>query len=110
VNHRLSSIAAAKQRHSLTEVASRTGIWLSALTGTVTVHCPLPSHGHPDRTPSLRLYLDDGTWYCFACSHRAGDVVQWVEETEGVGWRQAIEILDSGRPLTNAWAGIYTIY
>jgi DNA primase len=65
----------------------------------------MPSHGHPDRTPSLRLYLDDGTWYCFACSEHAGDVVQWVQQTESVDWHNAIEILDSGRPLTNAWAG-----
>jgi DNA primase catalytic core len=53
----------------------------------------------------LRLYLDDGMWYCFGCSDRAGDVVQWTEQAEGVGWRQAIEILDSGQPLSNAWAG-----
>ena len=103
---RPSPIEAARQRHALAEVAARTGIWLPATSGTVTVRCPMPSHGHPDRTPSLRLYLDDGTWYCFGCSDRAGDVVQWVEQTEGAGWRQAIEILDSGRALANAWAGI----
>lgn len=64
----------------------------------------MPSHGHPGRTPSLRLYLDDDTWYCFGCSARAGDVVQWVTQTEGADWRQAIQILHSGQPLTNAWA------
>lgn len=101
---RHSPIEAARQRHSLADVASRTGIWLGASFGSVTVRCPMPSHGHPDRTPSLRLYLDDRTWYCFGCSQRAGDVVEWVQQTEGVDWRQAIQILDSGRPLTNAWA------
>lgn len=101
----LSPIEAARQRHHLAEVASRTGIWLAATSGTVTARCPMPSHGHPDRTPSLRLYLDDGTWYCFACSNRAGDVVGWVQQTESADWRRAIEILDSGRPLTNAWNG-----
>ena len=102
---RLSPIEAARDRHRLAEVATRTGIWLNSTAGTVTVRCPMPSHGHPDRTPSLRLYLDDDTWYCFGCSARGGDVVQWVTQTEGVDWRQAIQILDSGRPLTNAWAG-----
>ncbi len=105
MSRQASPIEAARQRHSLAEVAARTGVWLRATTGTVTVRCPMPSHGHPDRTPSLRLYLDDGMWYCFGCSDRAGDVVQWTEQVEGVGWRQAIEILDSDRPLTNAWAG-----
>jgi DNA primase len=105
---RLSPIEAARARHPLADVASRTGIWLPATSGTVTVRCPMPSHGHPDRTPSLRLYLDDGTWYCFGCSARAGDVVQWVTQTEGADWRRAIEILDSGRALTNAWAATGT--
>jgi DNA primase len=101
---RPSPIEAARARHHLGDVASRTGIWLPATSGRVTVRCPMPAHGHPDHTPSLRLFLDDGTWYCFGCSDRAGDVVQWVEQTEGVGWRQAIEILDSGKRLTDAWA------
>jgi DNA primase len=106
MTNRPSPIEAARQRHTLAEVARRTGIWLPSTTGTVTVRCPMPSHGHPDRTPSLRLYLDDGRWYCFACSDRAGDVIQWAQDTEGVDWRQAIDILDSGHPLTNAWTGL----
>jgi DNA primase len=106
MSRHLSPIEAARQRHPLAAVASRTGIWLPTTGGTVTVRCPMPSHGHPDRTPSLRLYLEDGTWYCFACSDRAGDVVQWAEQTERVGWREAIDILDSARPLTNAWAAV----
>ena len=106
MNHWRSPIEAARDRHRLADVASRTGIWLQTTSGTVTVRCPMPSHGHPDRSPSLRLYLDDDTWYCFGCSQHAGDVVEWVTQTEGVDWRGAIEILDSGRPLTNAWATV----
>jgi DNA primase len=67
------------------------------------VRCPLPSHNHFDRSPSLRLYLDDGIWHCFGCG-QMGDVVEWVCQSEGVGWRQAIRILDSGCALTRAWA------
>lgn len=104
MNRGPSSIEAARSRHRLADIASRTGIRLPATSGRVTVRCPMPAHGHPDRTPSMRLFLDDGTWYCFGCSDRAGDVVQWVERTEGVGWRQAINILDSGKRLTDAWA------
>jgi DNA primase len=71
------------------------------------VRCPLPSHGHFDRSPSLRLYLDDGIWHCFGCG-QTGDVVEWVCQSEGVGWRQAIRILDSGCALTRAWAASET--
>jgi len=101
---RPSPITAARARHSLAEVAARTGIDPTRTAGSVTVRCPLPSHGHPDRTPSLRLHLDHGMFSCFGCGAR-GDVVEWVRQTEGVDWRQAIAILDSGRSLTNAWAG-----
>jgi DNA primase len=98
-----SPIAATVERHPLAEVAQRTGIALNASAGTVTVRCPLPSHGHPDRTPSMRLYLDDGHYYCFGCGAR-GDVVQWVRDAEALSVAEAIELLDSRRPITNAWS------
>ena len=99
-----SPIQAALGRHRLAEVARRTGIPLDTDTGSVTVRCPLPSHAHADRTPSMRLYLDDDRYYCFGCTAK-GDVIQWVRETEGVGVTAAIRVLDSGSSLTNAWAG-----
>jgi DNA primase len=95
----------ARDRHRLAAVAARTGILVPSSTGgTVTVRCPFPSHGHPDRTPSLRLYLHDDRFYCFGCNAK-GDVVQWARDTERAGITDAIAILDSGRILTNAWAG-----
>jgi DNA primase len=83
-------------------VARRIGIDLYRSSGAVMVHCPLPSHGHFDRSPSLRLHLDEGIWHCFGCG-RTGDVVEWVCQSEGVRWGEAIRILDSGRLLTRAW-------
>ncbi len=100
-----SAIDDALRRHRLADVARRTGIPLSSDAGSVTVRCPLPSHGHPDRTPSMRLYLDDSRYYCFGCSAK-GDVIQWVRETEGVGVAAAIRVLGSNASLTNAWAGV----
>jgi DNA primase len=100
-----SPIEAALRRHRLAEVARRTGITLPTDTGSVTVRCPLPSHGHPDRTPSLRLYLDDDRYYCFGCAAK-GDVIQWARHTDQLGIAAAIQALDSGRSLTNAWAGL----
>ncbi|MGH9046935.1 MAG: CHC2 zinc finger domain-containing protein, partial [Acidimicrobiales bacterium] len=102
---RPSRIEAAIRRHRLAEVVRRTGITLTADTGSVTVRCPLSSHGHPDRTPSLRLYLDDDRYYCFGCAAK-GDVIQWARDTDQLGVAAAIQALDSGRSLTNAWAGL----
>ncbi|MHB1739148.1 MAG: CHC2 zinc finger domain-containing protein [Actinomycetes bacterium] len=85
-------------------MAARTGVDPFRTTGSVTVRCPFPSHGHPDRTPSLRLHLDDGIFFCFGCGAK-GDVVEWVRQTETVDWREAISFLDDRRPLTNAWVG-----
>jgi DNA primase len=102
---RPSPIEAARARHLLAEVAARTGVDPYRTSGSTTVRCPLPSHGHFDRTPSLRLYLDDAMFSCFGCGAR-GDVVEWVCRAEGVDWREAIAILDSGRRITNAWAAV----
>jgi DNA primase len=55
--------------------------------------------------PSLYLHLDSGLFFCFGCGV-TGDVVEWASRSEGVGWREAIDILDTGRPLTNAWASV----
>ena len=68
------------------------------------MRCPLPSHGHPDHSPSLRLFLDEGIFFCFGCGSR-GDVVEWVCRLDSLGWREAIAVLDSARPLANAWSG-----
>ncbi|MGO9657399.1 MAG: hypothetical protein ACLP7F_03415, partial [Acidimicrobiales bacterium] len=62
---RPSPVEAARARHRLSGVAGRTGIALGTVSGTVTVNCPMVSHGHHDRTPSMRLYLDDDHYYCF---------------------------------------------
>ncbi len=59
---RPSPIEAARARHSLDHVARRASINLYRTSGSVMVRCPLPSHGHFDRSPSLQLHLDDGIW------------------------------------------------
>ena len=81
----LATIEAARARHSLDDVVR------------------LASHGHLDRSPSLQLHLDDGIRHCLGCGE-TGDVVERVYQSEAVGWRQAIRILDSGCALTRACA------
>jgi len=81
----LATIEAASARHSLDDVAR------------------LASHDHFDRSPSLQLHLDDGVWHFLGCGQTAA-VVDWVCQSKGLGWRQAIRILDSGRVLGRAGA------
>jgi hypothetical protein len=81
----LATIEAARARHGLDDVVR------------------LASHGQFDRSPSLQLHLDDGIWH-FLGYGQTGDVVEPVCQSEGVGWRQAIRILDSGRVLGRAGA------
>ncbi|MGH9068918.1 MAG: CHC2 zinc finger domain-containing protein [Acidimicrobiales bacterium] len=100
-----SLIAAAVERHRLSEVARRTDVSLPATTGSLTVCCPLPSRRHPDRSPSMRLYLDDDRYYCFGCGAK-GDVVQWVRDAERIGVGDAVRLLDSRQRIANAWAGL----
>jgi hypothetical protein len=81
----LATIEAARARHNLDDVAR------------------LSSHGHFDRSLSLQLQPDDGIRHCIGCG-QTGHVVEWVCQSKGVGWRQAIRILDPGCALTRAWA------
>jgi hypothetical protein len=81
----LATIEAARARHSLDDVARP------------------PSHGQLDRSPSLQLHLGDGIRHCLGCG-QTGDVVERVCQSEAVGWRQAIRIIDSGCVLTREWA------
>ena len=81
----LATIEAARARHSLDDVAR------------------LASHGHFDRSPSLQLHLDDGIRHFLGCG-QTRDVVEWLYQSDGVGRRQAIRIVDSGCALTRACA------
>lgn len=51
----------------------------------------------------MRLYLDDDRYFCLGCGAR-GDVVQWAQDVQGVGVLAAVEALNSGVALHNAWS------
>lgn len=48
-----------------------------------------------DETPSLVVSEAKGLWHCFGCG-RAGNAFQWVMETRGVGFREAVAELMAG--------------
>lgn len=47
---------------------------------------------HQESHPSLALYPDTNSFFCFSCS-MGGDVIKFVMEKEQVGYRDALEIL-----------------
>ena len=41
-------------------------------------HCPLYGHPGDDSTPSLMVYPESGSFYCYGC-HQGGDVLRFVQ-------------------------------
>jgi DNA primase len=50
--------------------------------------CPF----HDERTPSFSVNAQDKLFYCFGC-HAKGDAIGFVEQTEGLDFREAVEHL-----------------
>jgi hypothetical protein len=95
-NDHLASLSSRTTRHLATIEAARADHSVDDVVR-------LASHGHFDRSFSLQLHLDDGIRHCFGYG-QTGDVIEGLCQSEAVGWRQAIHILDSGCALTRAWA------
>ena len=50
--------------------------------------CPF----HQEKTPSLSIDGVRGLYHCFGCG-KSGDVFRWVQETQSVDFRDAVELL-----------------
>src|SRR5215213_11026674 len=50
--------------------------------------CPF----HDERTPSFSVEPQEKLYHCFGCGV-GGDVIKFVEEKEGVGFAEAVELL-----------------
>lgn len=50
--------------------------------------CPF----HQEKTPSLHLDIARGLYHCFGCG-KGGDVYRFVEETQGLDFNEAVELL-----------------
>jgi len=50
--------------------------------------CPF----HSEKTPSFHVHLDRGFYYCFGC-HAKGDVFDFVMQTQGVAFGDALRLL-----------------
>ena len=50
--------------------------------------CPF----HDERTPSFSVNAESKLFYCFGC-HEKGDAFSFVEKTDGLDFREAVELL-----------------
>lgn len=50
--------------------------------------CPF----HDEKTPSFSVNPSNGYWHCFGCG-KSGDVFNYVEERDGIDFREALELL-----------------
>lgn len=50
--------------------------------------CPL----HDDNNPSFVVYPESGKFLCFSCHPKAGDVIDFVMQYKGVGFKEAKKI------------------
>ena len=47
---------------------------------------------HSDRTPSLRYYKDNNSWFCFSCN-KGGDVIDLIQAIKGCTLKEAVQFL-----------------
>ena len=78
-------VAEVKRRHPIEEVIARHGVELRPQGGRLGGRCPF----HEDRSPSLVVYPETASFYCFGCGV-GGDAIDFVRRAGGLGFREAI--------------------
>ncbi len=79
-----SSVEKIKERLSITDVVS-SYLKLEKAGASFRAKCPF----HNEKTPSFFISPDRGTYYCFGCGAK-GDIFTFVEEFEGLEFKQAL--------------------
>ncbi len=83
-------LAALKCRHPLGDTVEAAGVELSGRGRVRQGVCPF----HSEAEGSFTVYGDTERWYCFGCGS-GGDVLDFVQRTQGVGLPEAIRRLQS---------------
>ena len=52
----------------------------------------IPCPFHPDAHPSLHVYVQSDSWWCYGCN-RGGDVFDWIQRRDKVGFSEALSTL-----------------
>jgi DNA primase len=82
-----------RQAHPIAEVISSSGVELRRLGRRLKGLCPF----HADAEPSLVVYPKDANYFCFGCG-AGGDVIDFVERVNGIGFREAASLLLGPHP------------
>lgn len=77
-----------RSRISIVDLAEASGIRLKKSGKSFLGLCPF----HPDKTPSLHLNPEFGTYRCFACGAK-GTIFDWVMNTQHLDFKEALKIL-----------------
>ncbi len=89
-----------RNRTSIAQVVGRKVTWdnrkSNQAKGDMWAPCPF----HQEKTASFHVEDRKGFYYCFGC-HAKGDMISFVQETENVGFMEAVEILarEAGLPM-----------
>ena len=89
-----------RSRLSIGQVAGRKVMWDKRKSnpgkGDLWAPCPF----HQEKTASFHVDDRKGFYYCFGC-HAKGDAISFVQETENVGFMEAVQILagEAGMPM-----------
>jgi DNA primase len=77
-----------RQANPIEEVAARSGVDLRPVGQRLVGRCPF----HRDGRPSLMVYPDNNTYFCFGCG-AGGDVIDFVARLHEVGFKEAAAML-----------------
>src|SRR5581483_8169871 len=81
-----------KREVSIADLVRRRGVELRGHGENLIGLCPF----HDDHDPSLVVTPSKSLWNCLGACQRGGDVIRWVEVSERVSFRRAVELLIGG--------------
>src|SRR6266496_3224777 len=80
-----------KQINRIEDVVAAHGVQLHQSGSHLTGRCPF----HQDEHPSLVVYPETLSFYCFGCN-ATGDVIDFIRKTDGLSFKEALERLNDG--------------
>jgi len=76
-----------KRRYPLIELVNRYSQVKKSGVNTYVLRCPFPSH--QDKNPSMTIYEDTNSFYCFGCNI-GGDIYNFLMEVENISFLEAL--------------------
>ena len=84
-------VEAIRAAHPIARAVSGAGVELRRSGRRLVGLCPF----HEDRRPSLLVYEESQSWFCFGCD-QGGDVIDFVGRMRGISFRETAALLEAG--------------